>query len=196
MSNALKADIKKILSLNSVTDLRKFVQDESTYKRAYLALNTADAEYSVGKYHWKLNNTNMKISGNVVSANKEIKNIIGMKICGVNAMAELKNPAYYNICLEEFSHDSFIASTGRRFHFIYNCTGASNLIEMNFFMLYTGNIYYDYSARGSVIGYNDGYFWFSKKIEWNGDLTISVQDFNGNSVLIPDRIINLEMIYL
>jgi hypothetical protein len=169
---------------NDLLALTRAINPESTYKKAYLTLDSNAAEFLENntKMRWDYLPVLAETSTSTNSRNN-IKNITEIRIYSM-VVNKFNSPMQRaTILIDEFSSQSFIAQNGRRFHTI----GLLNDLEMpaeirtrSTVHLATGwapdaTIYDKYELL-SGFRFNEGVYKFAKPITTFDSITLSVGD--------------------
>jgi hypothetical protein len=192
----------------TIEDLRNVINPSAAYKYEFILLDTdnADADLTTDtKYGWKLVNYPVRTTG-TISVSSMLRDIVGMRVYPIttNLLTPVGEPdkVYFNnvvninnsfnILIEEFSAQSYIAKNGRRFHFDL-FPSVLNLATQTYGpSIVPANPYVEYVTSGK----GNGWFWFRTPIVSCSTITISMANpydlvkFDNNTrTLIPIQLI-------
>ena len=206
-SNVVK--INKFLTLATKMHLKQIVTPTSSYKYAYVLLDTDNAASelsTVSTFGWNLTNF-VTLQQGTVSVIGKVRDIVGLRLYPVTATLITPLPApgkiwinnvanlnyNFTILIKEFQAQSYAAHTGVKFHF--------NLFPYIMNYSYTfdnqpytpANPYIEYVTSGK----GNGWFWFKTPITLANTLTIQMSDpFNPVTIATNTRmLIPLQLIY-
>lgn len=156
-------EITGLFGLTSLSDISRIFNPIISYSKNYIAFDSFNRDVSsINTLKWNYASIMNTASGNV-STNDEIRSIISIKLYQPSIPTSFVNTNTNRISflIEEFSANSYIASSNRRYHFLSRVN--TNLNNNRF-------------CECQTEGYADGEFKFRKPITHLSSLTISLGD--------------------